>query len=71
MLESLLKGWNFVSLDTRGIFGGLVVGWNQIFKHTSHSFVDSAIIYTLIVKDLNMVLIFVNFYGPYLNKKDH
>ena len=30
ILKGLLKDWIFISLDVKGIFGGLAVGWNPI-----------------------------------------
>ena len=28
-MESLLPGWNFISLDAKGMFGGLLIGWRN------------------------------------------
>ena len=32
-LETMLKGWNFLSLDAHGKYGGLLLGWRSRFFH--------------------------------------
>jgi exonuclease III len=36
-LSTILKDWNFCSLDVVGMFGGLVSGWNSKFDPISSS----------------------------------
>ena len=32
-LETMLKGWTFLSLNARGKSGGLLLGWRSRFFH--------------------------------------
>ena len=69
-LESLLPGWSFCSLDAKGKFGGLLVGWNCKFLQFINSWaMDSGLYVALYSTELKMELGFLNIYGPYVERE--
>ena len=68
-LERWFGGWSFESLDVRGRFGALEIGWNsQCVKVLNVWGMESVL--GISVKAMDMLDTFdvVNIYGPYLNR---
>ena len=69
-MEPLLNGWFFVSVDTKGKSGGLLVGWRtRQFQFLNVSVVVSGLCASLYSIELKEALCFVNVYGPYLDRE--
>ena len=69
-LESMLKGWNFLSLDARGKYGGLLLVWRSIFFHLLNAWgVDSGLCASLFSIELNLDICVINIYGPYTDRE--
>lgn len=68
-LESLLPGWQFVTMDVKGRFGGLALGWNsQSVKVTNCWGLESGLGISISVPELEEVFQILNIYGPYQNR---
>jgi hypothetical protein len=67
-LESWFSGWSFETLDVRGRFVGLAIGWNDrsVKLHNSWG-MDSVLGMQCSALDLGEALTVFNVYGPYLN----
>ena len=69
-LESMLKGWDFLSLDACGKSGGLLLGWRSIFFHLLNAWdVASGLCVSLFSIELNMDICLLNIYGPYIERE--
>lgn len=65
ILESLVAGWCFVVMDTRGKFGGLGMGINQISIKILISWgVEGVLGVNVFVSNLGMEIKLVNIYRP-------
>ena len=68
-LELMLSGWVFISLDAKGKFGGLLLGWRiRHFQLLSVWAVDSGLFASLYIIEMKEVFYFMNIYGPYLDR---
>ena len=71
-LESMLKGWTFLSLDARGKSGGLLLGWRSRFFHLLNAWgVDSGLCASLFSFELNLDICVVNIYGPFIDREGY
>ena len=69
-LDSLLKVWNFVSMDAKGKYGGLLLGWKFNFFHSLNAWATvSGLGVSLYSIQPKMPLSFVNVYDPYLERE--
>ena len=69
-MESILKGWTFLSLDAQGKSGGLLLGWNSRFFHLLNAWgMGSGLCASLFSLELNLDVCLVNIYGPYINRE--
>ena len=60
-LESMLRGWNFLSLDARGKSGGLLLGWRSRFFHLLNAWgVGSVLCASLFSIELNLDVCLAN-----------
>ena len=69
-LESLLKGWNFLSLDACGKSRGLLLGWRSRCFHLLNAWgVVSGLCASLFSFELNLDICVVNIYGPFIDRE--
>ena len=69
-LENMLKDWKFVSVDAKGKYGGLLLGWRYCHFHLLNAWaLCSGLCVTLYSIELKMDLCFVNLYGPYVDRE--
>ena len=69
-LESMLKDWNFVSVDAKGRSEGLLLGWRYRHLHLLNAWAFcSGLCVSLFSIELKMNLYFLNLYGPYVDRE--
>ena len=69
-MESLLFGWDFISLDAKGRSGGLLLGWRlRHFHFLSAWAMASGLFVSLFAIEMKEYFLFMNIYGPYLDKE--
>ena len=69
-LELILKGWQFVSVDARGIYGGLLLGWRtRNFLLLNAWAMTSGVCVVLHSIELQLDITFLNLFGPYLDRE--
>ena len=69
-LESMLKGWSFLSMDARGKSRGLLLGWKTRFFHLLNAWgVGSGLRASLSSIELNLDVCLANIYGPYCDRE--
>ena len=69
-LELLLKDWQFVSVDSKGRFGGLLLGWRTRNFHLLNAWdICSGLCDVLYSIELQLDLCFINLYGPYIDRE--
>jgi hypothetical protein len=68
-LESMLHGWNFEAIDTRGRLGVVALGWKQKGCKCENAWIiDYGLALELFVEELGRNVIVLNIYGPYHDK---
>ena len=71
-MESMLKGWTFLSLDAHGKSRGLLLGWRSRFFHLLNAWgVDSGLCASLSSFELNLDICVVNIYGPFIDREGY
>lgn len=65
-LETMLKGWSFISVDAFGKLSGLLIGWKINFQ--TAWVVVYGLSVTLFSIELKVALCFVNVYGPCVDR---
>ena len=69
-LETMLKYFKFLSMDAKGKSRGLVLGWRTHKFHFLNAWaMCSGLCVSLYSIELKMDLVFVNLYGPYMDKE--
>ena len=69
-MESILKGWTFLSLDAQGKSGGLLLGLKSRFFHLLNAWgVGSGLCASLFSLELNLDVCLVNIYGPCIDRE--
>lgn len=69
-LETMLKGWSFISVDAFGKSNGLLIGWKINFFHFQTAWVVvSGLSVALFSIELKVALCFVNVYGPCVDRE--
>ena len=68
-LQSLLPGWEFMTMDAKGQSGGMATGLHYDSCHFSNSWgCDSFLGMEVYSQELNSFLCLVNLYGPYQDR---
>jgi hypothetical protein len=67
-LKKGFKNWEFSSIDSFGLFGGLVIGWNHILFLMNCFVIISGLCTKLYSKILAQSFTILNVYGPYEDK---
>ena len=69
-MELLLKDWKFVSVDAKGRYGGLLLGWRTRNFHLLNAWaMTSGLCVVLYSFELQLDLCFINIYGPYIDRE--
>ena len=69
-METLLQGWVFVWVDSKGKSGGLLLGWKyRYFNLLSAWAMVSGLCVSLYSIELHEDICFVNIYGPYVERE--
>ena len=69
-MELLLKGCQFVSVDAKGRYGGLLLGWRTRSFHFLNAWaMCSGVCDVLYSIESQLDLCFINLYGPYIDRE--
>ena len=69
-MELLLKGWQFVSVDAKCRYGGLLLGWRtRNFLLLNAWAMTSSLCVVLHSIELQLDITFINLYGPYSDRE--
>ena len=69
-MESMNYGWKFLSVDAKGKYGGLLLGWWLRFFHLINAWdFGSGICAMLHSVELKLPIVCLNLYGPYADKE--
>ena len=69
-MESMNRGWKFLSVDSKGKYGGLLLGWKMRLFHLINAWAFGyGLCATLHSIELNLTIVFLNLYGPYMDKE--
>ena len=69
-MESMNHGWKFLSVDARGKYGGLLLGWRmrhfQLINAWAFGYGLCASLHSI---ELKMTIVCLNLYGPYVDRE--
>ena len=69
-MEFMNRGWKFLSVDSKGKSGGLLLGWKMRFFHLINAWAfGSGLCATLHSIELNLTIVCLNLYGPYVDRE--
>jgi hypothetical protein len=69
-LKKIIKNWDFIAMDSQGMFGELIFGWNSSLALKNSFSLCSCICTKFWIKGLGHDVRNLNLYNPYVYKQD-
>ena len=66
--SKLCPGWEFCALNSNGLSGGLLSGWNPKILKCKAFHTSAGILLKALIRGSTLKLSLLNCYGPYLNR---
>jgi len=60
-----MRGWEFLALDSKGLFGGIITGFNSNAMFSNEFSIKFGLFTEVFCKILGFYLSILNVYGPY------